>query len=234
MTRRLAWLPLLALPLAVVVFAAPVPKPPGPGVAAFGTVVDPDKDCQFAADDGRLTISLPAAHHTLTTTPTSKNAPRVVRDVDGDFTATVRVEAKLPENPTSDLPGVDPGVAAGLVVWADSGNYVCLTRAHELLGAKRVSSAEFHYLEDGQEGGTSGAPAPLDTAGVFLRVTRQGARITGEISPDGKEWARVSATDLKAASRVRVGVFAENTAGRKVIAVFDKYEVKQSAGGTGK
>ena len=57
MTRRLAWLPLLALPLAVVVFAAPVPKPPGPGVAAFGTVVDPDKDCQFAADDGRLTIS---------------------------------------------------------------------------------------------------------------------------------------------------------------------------------
>lgn len=228
MTRRLVGLPLLALPLAAL--AAPGPKPPDAAVQAFGTAVDPDKDCTFAVADGKLTIAIPAAHHTLTTSPTRKNAPRVVRDVDGDFTATVRVAAGLPENPASDLPGVDPGVAVGLVVWAGEADYVCLARVHERLGAKLVTTTEMHYLAGGRDGGDSGPPAPLDTAAVFLRVIRAGARITGEVSRDGAEWARVAGTDLTTASRVKVGVFAEHTTGQKVTAAFDKYEVKPAGG----
>src|SRR5438105_204783 len=189
MFRRLAALTLLALPLAVL--AAPVPKGQSEAVKEFGTAVDPDNDCTFAAADGKLTITAPANHHTLTTSPTKKNAPRVVRDVEGDFTATVRVQAELPGALASDLPGVDPGVAAGLVVWADDGNFACLIRLHELLGQKRVTTDELHYQLDGDEVGESGPVRPLDTTAAYLRVTRTGGQVVGEASPDGKEGRKV-------------------------------------------
>jgi hypothetical protein len=223
MTRRLAVLPLLALPL--VAFAAPVPK--GPAVSKeFGTSVDPDKDCTFVIEDGKLTITIPPTHHTLSTASSKQNAPRVLKDVEGDFTATVRVQAGYPDDPKSDLPDHEPGVAAGLVVWGGEGNFVCLIRLHEMLGQKRVTTNELHWQIDGDEVGESGPVAHMDTTPHFLRVTRSGGQVVGEASPDGKAWRRVGAAEFKGPSKVKVGVFLEHNSGHKTTGTFDKYEVK--------
>jgi regulation of enolase protein 1 (concanavalin A-like superfamily) len=227
MTRH-AILPLLTLPL--IGRAAPVPKA-NTDVKGFGTVVDPDRDCAFSVEDGRLKIAIPAASHTLTISLEKQNAPRVLRDVEGDFTAVVRVTAEFPNQPVSDIKDAEPAVAAGLVVWADDENYVCLERAHELLGTKRSMSVETHYVDAGQDGGESSAPAPFDPEPFYLRVTRTGNKVACEFSPDGMtQWKAAGQVELKKIpTKVKVGVFAEHNTGKKVTATFDKFEVKPAA-----
>jgi regulation of enolase protein 1 (concanavalin A-like superfamily) len=228
---RLAFVPLLMLPLAA--FAAPVPtkKSPDEITKLFGTPVDPDKDCTFTVADGKLTITAPATFHALTTPAPTKNAPRVLREVAGDFIATVRVQADLPAAVTlvSDLPEVNPGVAAGLVVWIDEENYVGLIRLHEMLGNRRLSTNEMHWQLGEEDAGASSPPLPLDTAPAYLRLTRSGGRLVGEASPDGETWKRVAAVDFPTMDRVKVGVFMEHTTGQQASAVFDQYELKPTA-----
>ena len=102
MPRCTMLLLLSCLPLSVAV-AAPVP--PGADLTAieraYGTWADPDKDCNFKLTGGELKVSLPASGHLLGTSyKGTNNAPRAMRDVEGDFTAVVRVVVPVPDKAT--------------------------------------------------------------------------------------------------------------------------------------
>jgi regulation of enolase protein 1 (concanavalin A-like superfamily) len=216
----------IVVTLVTLTAAAPGPKATT-DLKGYGAVVDPDRDCAFNLEDGRLKIAIPTASHTLTISLEKQNAPRVLRDIEGDFTAVVRVAAEFPDNPMSDIKDSDPAVAAGLVVWGDDENYVCLERAHELLGTKRLTSTEVHYIDAGQDGGESGPPASFNGEATYLRVTRSGNKVAGEVSSDGKDWTAAGLVELKKLpAKVKVGVFAEHNTGKKVAATFEKFEVK--------
>src|SRR5437763_144727 len=73
---------------ALAVRATPVP-PPRPWVTGGNKPVDPDGDCRFDRDGDKLTISIPGKDQTLY--DSELNAPRLLRDVAGDFVVEVRV-----------------------------------------------------------------------------------------------------------------------------------------------
>lgn len=60
----------------------------------WGSVTNSDGDCTFKADKGKLTITVPGNLHDLHPNR-GMNAPRVLQEVEGDFTATVKVTCAL-------------------------------------------------------------------------------------------------------------------------------------------
>src|SRR5690349_8072593 len=58
----------------------------------WGKRLDPDKDCRFDRFKERLIISIPKKDHDLAIEQDVMNAPRVLHDVEGDFSLQVRVQ----------------------------------------------------------------------------------------------------------------------------------------------
>ena len=75
---------------ACAVVAAPVPAD-RPWITGWDKAVDPDMDCKFTRDKEALTIEAPGKDHDLGVERGLMNSPRLLRDVEGDFTAQVRV-----------------------------------------------------------------------------------------------------------------------------------------------
>src|SRR5262245_21462329 len=97
-------------------------------VPGWGTATDPVGDCTFKADAGKLTVTVPAGTHDLNQALGGMKAPRVLRDVQGDFTVQVKVTGEF--NP-GDKPAAANTTAfngAGLLVWQDEKNYLRLER----------------------------------------------------------------------------------------------------------
>src|SRR5262249_34722886 len=53
----------------------------------WGLLVDPDLDCRFRVDKDQLHIKIPPKPHVLSAEIGATNAPRVLRDIEGDFHA---------------------------------------------------------------------------------------------------------------------------------------------------
>jgi regulation of enolase protein 1 (concanavalin A-like superfamily) len=205
-----------ALLLLALVVAAPVPKGPADEMGRdWGTRVDPDKDCRFRLDKGRLRITIPGTPHVMSAERGTTNAPRVVRDVAGDFTAEVRVSSDFP---TDDKALVDRRWAfygAGLVVWADEKNYIRFERARmHIAGRGWRCYPSWEMREDGEVArGWAWADGTLEEdRPAYLRLTRKGDELTAAVSQDGKEWRELPALKVKFGRTVKVGVIAlQNT-----------------------
>ncbi|HEY7328127.1 MAG TPA: hypothetical protein VH592_10825 [Gemmataceae bacterium] len=79
---------LTALLLACAALAAPAPQP---FVSGWGHPIDPDRDCKITRDKGVLTIEMPGGDHDYDTARDRLNAPRFVREFEGDFEIQVRI-----------------------------------------------------------------------------------------------------------------------------------------------
>src|SRR5438093_620042 len=89
MLRCCEILVLACVPLVAV--AAPVPKEVDAGRMrrSYGEAIDPDRDCKFEMLVEKLRLTIPGKPHFVERK--LGNAPRVAREVEGDFTITVRV-----------------------------------------------------------------------------------------------------------------------------------------------
>lgn len=105
---------LTALLLACAALAAPAPQPLLPG---WGKPIDPDKDCKFRRGKDSLTIEMPGGDHDYDTARKRLNAPRFVREFEGDFEIQLRIridsipsaKSKDEEAAENDLAGVGVG-----------------------------------------------------------------------------------------------------------------------------
>ncbi len=194
-----------------------------PAPVAWGEVVDPLGDCRVTDANGLLTVAVPGTRaHNLNPSPGfNLNAPRVLRDVEGDFEARVTVlPYRRPQSPVTTSPS-QPYVGAGLVVWQDDAHFLRLFRSW-------MPTANT-YVHPEWYGGT--APATHVTATVpdrptQLRVRRTGDRLDLAASLDGQTWTEVTtAKDLKLAARVRVGVAAVNSTDEDLTARFEGFTV---------
>src|SRR5262249_15662683 len=95
----------------------------------WGHLVDADRACRFRVEADRLYIKIPPKPHVLSAEIGVTNAPRVLRDVVGDFHAEVTALGSIPGDAKSLLNGRWPFYAAGLLVWQDERNYLRLERA---------------------------------------------------------------------------------------------------------
>lgn len=195
----------------------------------WGTPVDPDGDCRFRPDRGRLRITVPGTPHVMAAERGTTNGPRVVREIEGDFTVEVRVSGDFPKDEKSLVEGRWAFYGAGLLVWADETNYVRLERAkmrNPQTGWRCYPSWE--QREDGKVArGWNFADGALDeTKPAQLRITRTGEILKAEVSEDGKKWRELPATlTVNFGKKVQVGVVALQNTAAGYEPTFDAFKV---------
>jgi hypothetical protein len=207
------------------------PKPDRRGLAAWGQVVDPNGDCTITENDGKLTIKVPGTLHDLNpgeTDPKKRNtAPRVLREVQGDFVLTVKVTADW--KPGNKLPSAttQPYNGAGLLVWGSNLDFVRLERNVWVSPKGRFSYRTPIYCVQGRPSNQfrSGRDEFFKGRSTWLKVERTGEKITTSISHDGKEWTETAVLTTKFPESVRVGVEAINSSDKEFVVEFEEFKI---------
>ncbi len=202
----------------------PEPEPKGTELAGWGLAIDPDKDCKLTPGPKSMGIEVPAAMHDFGGPLRKFNAPRVMREVDGDFVATVKVVGDFKPGPKSTNPKGIPYLAAGILLWSDSDNFIRLERAALLRGGKVLPHVAF--LE--QEGGYGGAVhnEGFREGPCWLRMERKGSQILGAISGDGLAWKQLKPIDTVWPGKLKVGVMAISTSSEPFSVRLEEFELK--------
>jgi regulation of enolase protein 1 (concanavalin A-like superfamily) len=210
---------LLSLSLTATATTA-VPVRPNPQRAElhkhWGEPVDPDHDCTFRLVFDRLHLAIPGKPHVLAAELGQTNGPRVLRAVEGDFAAEVRVSGPIPADPRCLVPGRWAFYGTGLVLWQDDKNYVRLERAciHYPDGAWR-GYPNWECRSGGAVARGGGVKdGALDAAkGVCLRLVRRAAALHAAYRPDGAGCKELPPIQADFDVNLRVGVVAlQNTA----------------------
>lgn len=226
MLRRILLVLLAGAPFGAV--AAPVPSPDDRAklAQAYGVWTNPDKDCTFKLTGGEIKVSLPAANHLLGKRyeGATDNAPRALREVEGDFTAVVRVVIPIPDR----LPKTfEPHSAGGLLAWVAEKRYFAVQFAGgRSFGTKAPEAITGLHLREKDElmlGQELGKP----TGTAFVRLKREGKKVTAGWSRDGKMWKDFEPQEVAWGAKVKVGVVAENNLGKPVEVTFDQYQLTQ-------
>ncbi len=197
----------------------------GPRVTltGWGQPFNPDGDCGIALEDDALVIRVPRTPHDLTAELGRLNAPRVLQDVEGDFTARVKVCGTLRPAAAPSVPGHVAYQAGGLLLWADGRNYVRLERAAlNRDGAARPMAA----FEARAQGALAGARATeIADQDAWLRLERRGRGLSGAVSPDGQRWTEFEPLEVDLPAKVRVGVAAVNAARQPLSLRFEGLQI---------
>lgn len=203
----------------------PYPEPTGTPLGNWGIAIDPDKDCQILDKGDALEIAIPNTHHDLNADNDKLNSPRVVREVTGDFSITVKVAGDFRPSDKSTNPKAVPYIGGGILVWQDSNNYVFLGRA----GINRKGKiGEFAAFEE-REWGTRGAMnnRVIQPGGVYLRLERRNNRLLGYTSRDGKNWSRLDPMEPSYPATLKVGLYAINGCTDPVTVRFEDFQFTQ-------
>jgi len=200
---------LLPILLASVVAGGSMPGDRGDvlEIKGWGRLIDPDGDCKFSIERGRVSIAIPGTVHALSAERGQTNAPRVLREVEGDFIAEVKVSAVAPPRSSSLVPARRAFCAAGLLLWLDAGNYIRLERAGMVLDGKSLTFANFESRKDRRfERVGDASEHPLDGEETYLRLERRGGTVIASVSPDGDRWTSLKPMPLDMPSRVQIGI----------------------------
>jgi hypothetical protein len=164
----------------------PEPEPTGRELAGWGTAIDTGKDCEFSPKEKTLSIKVPGTWHDLNPDTGKLNAPRVLRETEGDFVITVKVEGEFKPSGKSTNPRGFPYNGAGIIIWSDSDNFIRLERGAILRKDKTTATVAFEEREGGYRGAVHNVT--LQPGPVYLRLERKGSRIFGSVSFDGSSW----------------------------------------------
>jgi regulation of enolase protein 1 (concanavalin A-like superfamily) len=222
MTRSV-WLLLLAPLLAT---AAPVPKETDKEKIEkqFGTIDDPEKDCTFALDAGKLTITMKGGkEYTWDRDEKVTNCPRLTKEVKGDFVVTAKVSAELAEKAEKAV-GKWAEAGAGVIVIGDK-NFARRTGMHDFRTDRRSLAITIPNLEG--PGGLG-----LDSAGngVWVRLTRKGEWLTAAFSLDGKKWKDTVSTGSMKDETYRVGVYGCSNSKDDTTVTVSEFGIEQPKG----
>jgi len=197
-------------------------------IKGWGVVTDPNGDCTVKEDKGKLTIMVPGKFHDLHP-DRAMNAPRVLREVEGDFTATVKVTCALTPGMAA-IPGRTSGYFAGLLLWAGDKQYLRLERNAMRAGGDRFVSFTplFEYWKDGRMQPTRrvGPPFAFKADATWFKFERRDGKVTAHVSHDGKDWAVASEANTELPRKVHIGVAALNTSDTPFLVEFGELKVE--------
>ena len=205
-------------------------KQKGKRVTFWGEVIDPDGDCDVKLQGGEVVCDVPGTLHDLNIDISVTNAPRVVRAIDGDFVATVRVAGSFKPGPVRTGPKSVPFNGAGLVVWLDSGNYIRLERGAMYRSNRVVGLAVFESREQGSRAAVHNKGGLDPGQDLWLRLERRGKSLSGSFSSDGKAWDELEPMELDWPSRLHVGLDAINSCGDPMSVRFFDYSLDPRSG----
>jgi regulation of enolase protein 1 (concanavalin A-like superfamily) len=184
----------------------------------FGTIEDPDKDCRFAMVKDKLELTMKGGKQ-YDYFEKLKNCPRALKEVKGDFVATVRAYAALPEKAQAAA-GETAEVGAGLIVLDENGRDY-RTGMHDFRGKDR----HLMLVIPGAHG-AAGLQLRPPAGRAYTRFTRKGDSLTLSISSDGEKWKEVlSMSRMKFGESLRVGVYGFSNSKDDTRVVLDKFRI---------
>jgi regulation of enolase protein 1 (concanavalin A-like superfamily) len=220
MSRTLCCLFALAL---VGATAADEPDPePGSFRTGWDRPIDPDKDCKFRWGKGGLTIRLPGSHHDL---DQKRNAPRLLRDLEGDFVATVRVGGQFVLTGPAAAGRRTLQASAGLVLMASDKTYALLERVEHGDGKRVATNASWTLRQNGSGRGYGRSFMAKEK---YLRLERKGDKLLASISDDGKTWSEFRSFEVKLPAKVKLGLIARTTSTSPCSPHFDRFHLRQA------
>ncbi|MFO0956515.1 MAG: DUF1349 domain-containing protein [Isosphaeraceae bacterium] len=189
-----------------------------PRFPGWGDPVDPGNDCKIQLEDKALVFQVPAGTHVLKPFPEKQNAPRVLRDIEGNFVATLKISGDF----RGETANPEAAQSAGLLLWQDEKNFVRLERRT----GKDGEVLAIDYWKDGQpQEATPGTPWKGNSA--WIRLTRRMDKLKAETSEDGKTWADLkNLGSVRLSSRLNLGTLVTNTAPKPANARFEEFQVK--------
>lgn len=210
----------------------------GEAIKGWGTARNPAGDCGFSAKDGKLTITVPGSDkaHDLSAELENLTAPRVVQPLTGDFRIQVKVEGEFQPGEESTQEGRTGYTGAGLVIFADSRNYVRIERASLETGGTRGPRpyTNFEIRVDGELHGigTTGDIPTLAGKPTWLRLEKKGREVFGSMSQDGVTWTSGNSKALEApawtTNTVLAGVAAISTSKKTFTPVYSELTITQA------
>ena len=204
-----------------------------PDKGPWGDAVDPDGDCKFELEprEDKVRIIVPGKPHILSAEIGHVNAPRLLREIKGDFDLIVRVAGTGNPGGKATTTVYAPYHGAGLLIWQDEENYVRLEIAADVRHGKARPYVNFEYRKDGTLATSSG---PMNTDGSnHLRLRRRGDEIYASFGPDGLRWTSFPPLTTKLSARLQVGVSAINSSTKPLTAEFAGLEVLEKPGAGG-
>ena len=198
------------------------------GEDAWGNAVDPDGDCKFELDpsEDKVRIIVPGKTHILSAEIGHVNAPRILREIKGDFDLSVRVAGTSHPGGKATTTVYSPYHGAGLLIWQDQENYVRLEIASDIQYGKARPYVNFEYRKDGALAVSSGIKN--GDGSNHLRLRRRGDEIYASFGPDGVRWTSFSPLTAKLNDRLKVGVAAINSSTKPLTAEFEGFNVLES------
>lgn len=226
---------LAALSLFSTAWAAPAPQPFDSG---WDKPLDPSRDCKIRRNNGVLTIELPGREHAYDPTFESYNAPRLLRDIDGDFTMQVRVRITPCAADQLERKDCISFTSAGFLVIPPEGSaFTCVSLEYRIPGqGLDVDSyrVNFHRFVRSAYNGGSGYSKDFgqwpfkvkQPEHVYLRLERRNNEFIHSISSDGKSWV---SGDISQFSRIppklKVGLAAYETEAKPSKVRFDQFRL---------
>ncbi|MGC1720093.1 MAG: protein kinase [Isosphaeraceae bacterium] len=213
--------------------SAGVPTTAAPGPDDWDEPIVPDGDCKIELDraGNRIRIVVPGTPHVLSAELGRLNAPRLLREVRGDFDARAKVAGGFHPAGKTTVKEYAPYHGAGLLLWQDEDNYIRLEIAADLQHGKVRPYVNFEDRRDGALADSRGQQ--IVDGSSYLRLRRRGAEILGAFGPDGVHWTSFPPLSANLKDRLKVGVSAINTATKPLTAELEGFEVSERPGDRG-
>jgi uncharacterized protein (TIGR03067 family) len=203
-------------------------------IKGWGTVIDPDGDCTLREDKGEVTIKVPGTLHDLWFGQQDEkkrfNAPRILQEVEGDFAAQVKVTADWKPGAKIPIATNQPYNGAGLLVWESEKHLLRLERnlcVHSKHGT--FSFITPIYDRDGKRVNATKTSTDgfFKGSSTWLRVKRDGQKISTAISHDGRAWTETGNLETEFPKKVQVGIAALNGSAREFVVEFADFQITQ-------
>ena len=197
-------------------------------IPGWGTVVNPDGDCDIDPGDGSVTIWLPERKHDLwyggRDPSTRFNSPRILQTVEGNFIATVRVTARWKANIA------DGGYnGAGLLVWDSEDQYLRHERNRmggPATGPEGVSYITPLYDQKGRRVFLNWTSDDFfEGNSTWLQIERRNQTFITQVSQDGENWTMTGYVSTEFPQKVQVGVHAVSGTGKRFGILYDKFSI---------
>ena len=201
-------------------------------IAGWGVPVDPDGDCKITVAGPRLNIELPGKPHALCIERDQMNAPRVLRQMTGDFVAKVKVIGNFPKGAESQIENRRAFHSAGFVLAMDHKNYIRLEKAEMVAGAQNMTFASFELRDNGvgvRWGNAGEHPLEPKQEHVFLQIEREGGKITASISNDDVKWTKLKPINVDWPATIALGLTAGHNSSDGFKAGFELLSVEEKA-----
>jgi hypothetical protein len=180
-------------------------------VAGWGEAFDPAGDCDIQKSGTDLRLAVPGTLHDLSVEHAQLGAPRVLREVTGDFDAEVAVPSGISPGGERTSGYALPYHGAGLLIWLDRDNYIRLERAAILRDGNVYPYVNFERRTNAIHNSSKGQW--VSDGPIMLRLERRGSHVSASYREDGEDWVRFPGQLAVRGwgDALRVGVAAVNT-----------------------